>query len=279
MQYGLKNIFRIYDDKSKQNRYYPYVHGNITTWRLSTPTTILPSFQVSIASGKTISDVTVYLMDLDDSATDITAKFDITGTDATLYVKDFTSFEYLIYNASKNLESAIGKGSYYLKIDVDSVLYYSEVFHVVDTTGYLSVEYYNSSDIDSIDYTNGDYAQFSNKLLVNTKLNKAEYEFEEEGTEDGDGEFLPTFMKRTKKQRFVFYAPEYILDAITLIPMHSTVTVTTNLGGSYLEIFSVARNKFFVTDIGWTDTKGFARVTCEFWTTRVVVTHSANNVT
>jgi len=279
MQYGLKNIFRFYDDKEKQNRYYPYVHGNITTWRLSTPTTLLPSFQIQVATGKVIGDVTVYLVDLDDAETDITAYFDITGNDATLYIQDFDDFEYLIYNASKALETSIGKGTWYLKIDVDSVLYYSEVFCVVDTSGYLSIEYYNSSDVDSIDYTNGDYEQYTNKLLINTKLTKAEYEYEEEGTENGDGEFLPTFMKRTKRYKFVFYAPEYILDAITLIPMHSSVTVITDSGEGTTETITVARNKFYVNDIFWTDTKGFAKVSCEFWTDPVVVTNYANNVT
>ena len=279
MQYGLKNIFRFYDDKEKQNRYYDYVHGNITTWRLSTPTTLLPAFQISIASGKVIGDVTVYLVDLDDSATDITAYFDTTGSDATLYVQDFTSFEYLIYNASKALETSIAKGTYYLKVDVSSVLYYSEVFCVVDTTGYLSVSYYNSSDVASIDYTNTGHEQYANKLLVKTGLTKPEYEYEEEGTENGDGVFLPTFMSTTKKYKFVFYAPEYILDALSIIPMHDNVTVVTNSGQSTSETITVARNKFYITDIAWSDTKGFAKVSCEFRTDPVITTLYANNVT
>jgi len=276
MEYGLKNIFRFYDDKSKQNRYYDYVHGNLRTFKLTSNQYHFLAFQIAVPHGTVISDVAVYLTDLDGVETNVTSYLDTTGSDANLYIQSFTGDDYLIYNRHGNLGTLLPEGTYFLRVNDGSNNYYSEVFWIRSTTGYLILEYYNSTDIGAIDYTNP-YYQFKNVFPLETKLVKPEYEYTEDGTEDGEGNFLPTFFKRTKKYRFVFYAPEYIVDAITLVPMCSNITVTTDYGESTSETITV--EEFDVVDVAWTNSKGFAKITCEFRGDPVISTYYNTNIT
>jgi hypothetical protein len=287
MNYGIKNVFRFYDQLAKQNRELDYVGGNTRTWQLLTDIYHVPAFQITIASDVTqASDVTVYLVNLsDDSETDISAYFTMAGlTTDDLYVQTFTSYNYLIYNRNQNLNTNLSLGGYYLKITSPTAYpagitnYYSEIFTVKSLTGDLIVTYSDSADVDTIDYTNGDYSQFENKLIVPTVLQRPEWIIEEEGTEDGEGNFLATFQRLVKRYKFIFYAPEYILDALMLVPMCDTVTVVSENGETQEETLTVEDNTFKVTP-EWTDTKGFAKVTCEFDVDAVIKTNCANNIT
>lgn len=275
MEYGIKNVFRFYDAKDKQNRYYDYVHGNLRTWRLYSDVYHVPSFQIAVASLTQASDVVINLADpLDDTLVNISSYF-TAGDD--LYTEEFTDNAYLIYNRSKNLNTTLPEGVYYLKVTVGAVHYYSEVFAVTSLTGKLIVDYYHTNDVDTIDYTNGSNDQFVNKLIIDTKLSKPEYPYEEEGVEDGNGNFIATFQRVFKKYRFTFYAPEYITDAVSLIPLHSNITVVNDNGESTQE--SMTAIDFQVAGVEWNDTKGFAKIVCEFRTSAVVVTGCADNIT
>lgn len=266
---------RFYDEVEKQNKNYAYVNGNLRTWKLYTDIYHFPAFQIQVDSSDTSSsDVTVYLVDMTDlSETDITSKF---TWDTDLYIETFTSYNYLIYNRNGNLSPTLTEGTYYLKV-VATDTFYSEVFCVCDLTGKLIIDYYGDNDIDSIDYTNGAKLQFQNKLILDTKLVKPQYNYYEEGTEDGEANFIPTFQKVTKRYQFVFYAPEYVIDAVTLLPMHDTISVTTEYNETETETISV--EEFDVMNVEWTDTKGFAKVTCEFRADPVIKTYHANDIT
>lgn len=281
MQYGLKNILRFYDTADKQNRNLLYVGGNIKTWRNLTDIYHVPSFQIQVTNAVTAaSDVVVNLVTLSTLASvDISNKFTTAGaTTDDLYIADFTSYNYLIYNRNKNLNTNLAQGMYYLHIYDGVRNYYSEPFCVTSLSGSIIVTYNDTDDIDSIDYSNGDYSQFQNKLIVDTKLQRPDWVIEEEGTEDGETNFLPTLQTLKKKHKFIFYAPEYILDSIMMIEFHDTVTVVTDYSLSTSETITVQANTF-KTAYEWTDTKGFAKVTCEFETAPVIKTNCANNVT
>lgn len=274
MESGIKNAFRFYSDKSMQNRYFDYVGGNLRTWKLNTDVYRLLPFQIQVALNTEASDVVVKLCEaLDDSETDISSYF-VAGTD--LFTADFTSYTYLIYRRNQNLQTELIKGTYYLKVTVGATSYYSEVFNVVDPTGMIIIDYYHSSDIGTIHYNNsGD--QYTNKLIVDTKLNRPEYEYEEEGIEDGDVNFIPTFQRLVKKYKFIFYAPEYVVDAVSLIPFHDSITIYTDYAESSIEQLNVLN--FYVDSVEWNETKGFAKVTCSFRTGATIVTPHANNIT
>lgn len=275
MQYGIKNIFRFYNAVEKQNRNLDYVGGNLRTWRLYSDIYHVPAFQIQVDSTIAIGDVTIYLVDAsDESETNITSYF---TADTDLYVETFTSYNYLIYNRSKNLNSTLTSGTYYLHVDCDGTDYYSEVFCATSLTGKMIVTYSDTNDLASIDYTNGAKAQFENKLIVDTVLQRPDYLIVEEGTEDGEGNFLPTFQRMAKKYRFIFYAPEYVIDAVSLIGFHDTITIVTQYNESATESMDVREGSFHVTP-EWNDMKGFAKVTCEFEVTAIIKTNCANDI-
>ena len=88
------------------------------------------------------------------------------------------------------------------------------------------IEYSNSVDFGDILYHNG----FENRVYLNADVSKPTYELEEEGTEDADGEFSPTFQKWAKKYSIQFYAQEFLADALTLMTLHDQVYVTLKNG-------------------------------------------------
>lgn len=284
MEYGIKNIFRFYDALEKQNKNYAYVHGNVRTFQLLTDIYHVPTFQIKVASAVVdAGDIDIKLVDLvDDSEVDIDAYFTF-GTD--LYIETFTDYNYLIYNRSKNLNTLLDKGTYYLKITLNAgsptypEVLYSEVFCVKDITGCTIITYYSDMDIDGIDYTNGAKTQFQNKLIIPNKLFKPDYVEEAEGTEDGEGNFLATFKSTVKNYKLLFYAPEYIVDAFSLIPLHEHITVVADNGESSTETLTVVEDSFEMTGVEWTDGKAFAKITCEFRTGRVIKTNFADNIT
>ncbi len=95
---------------------------------------------------------------------------------------------------------------------------------------YILIEYSNSVDFGDIVYHNG----FENKVYLNADVSKPEYELIEEGVENGDNEFSPTYQKWSKKYLIEFYAQEFLVDALTLMALHDQVTVTLKNGESSL---------------------------------------------
>ena len=91
---------------------------------------------------------------------------------------------------------------------------------------YILIEYSNSVDFGDILYQN----TFENRIYLDADVSKPEYEIVEEGTENGDGEFFPTFQKWAKKYSITFYAQEFLVDALTLMTLHDQITVTLRNG-------------------------------------------------
>jgi len=93
---------------------------------------------------------------------------------------------------------------------------------------YIIIEYSNSADFGNILYQN----DFANKLYLDADVSKPEYELLEDGIENGDGEFIPTFQKWAKKYSIEFYAQEFLVDALTLMALHDQINVTLKNGES-----------------------------------------------
>jgi hypothetical protein len=72
-----------------------------------------------------------------------------------------------------------------------------------------------------------------------------------------------------------FYAPEYIADAVSLIPLHDSVTIYTNYGESDQETGLIYD---FNMTTEWVETKGLAKISCEFRDQPVIKTTCANNI-
>ena len=95
---------------------------------------------------------------------------------------------------------------------------------------FILIEYSNSVDLGGIIYHNG----FQPKIYLDADVSKPRYEIEEDGIEDADGQFDPTWQKWAKKYSITFYAEEYLIDALSLMTLHDQVYITLKNGESSL---------------------------------------------
>lgn len=93
---------------------------------------------------------------------------------------------------------------------------------------YIKLEWTNSCDLGGIYYQGG----FTNKLFFDTNVGNPTYEEEIEEQYNGDGVLISTFQRLVKIYKFQVFVPEYIADALKLMQLHDTVTLTF-LDGSY----------------------------------------------
>lgn len=167
------------------------------------------------------------------------------------------------------------KGRYYMefvfKYTVSSTDYfisvYSEVFTCVENTElsqYTKIEWKNSSSLDTgtaiIPYTAG----YTNILYLDTDVCQPTYEFEEEG-ENRNGYFFPIKQISYKKYTFKIVAPEYMCDAMRLVRMSDSVTITDKNGFDY-------DATQFIMDVSWLEGGHYASADCEFTTDTVIKT-------
>lgn len=155
-----------------------------------------------------------------------------------LYLKNFGSFDIISYcgvdlgTMYQSLASIqkIPPGCYYsVIIDSEGGTYYSEVITVknFDTTKspYFILEWYNTCDFTDVVFSSSNGCTYKNKLyLEDAVLTKPIYPFKEEGSEDGNQIFNPTFQKWQKVvSLFGYKLPEFIVDALTGIRLHDTI--------------------------------------------------------
>lgn len=158
--------------------------------------------------------------------------------------------------------SSLENGQYYLRITINGIYYYSEIFTVVnDIEPYLKIEWYDledfAMDAGVIVYTS---PQFKNVLYLDATIAKPEYPFEEEG-ETRDGYFFPIKQISEKHYRFKFFASEYLLDVMRLIRMADYTNIYSN-GQKY------SLDTFLITP-DWEDNGDVAAVEAEFDTATV----------
>jgi hypothetical protein len=251
---------RFYSALSKQDRFKPYA----TTKRFTqfTDTTHLPPFQIKVPKGS--SSATINLVNLATGSSTISP---------TVYYEEFATFSYLIHDRTSTV--SIGAGDCYLDITCGSDHLFSEVFTVGDITGKTVLTYYSTNDVAGVDYTNTGHNQYQNTFIFDCTLAKPEYVIEEEAVENGDGDQILTFQRSVKLFKFWFYAPEYIADALALICLHDTVTLTTHYGEADSESGTIYD---FAMSAEWQETKGLAKITCEFRDSSIIKTTCANNI-
>ena len=148
----------------------------------------------------------------------VAAKLNNTG----FSFKQFSTLGYTVavYPGLLPAFTSLANGRYYLRITINGVFYYSEIFTVVnDIQPYLKITWWDlddfTMDAGTIVYKN---PAFKNVLYLQSDLAKPEYPFEEEG-ETRDGYFFPTKQISEKRYRFNFLASEYLLDVMRFIRM------------------------------------------------------------
>jgi len=99
---------------------------------------------------------------------------------------------------------------------------------ILPNIDFIKLEWWNSCDIDDILYQ----TDFKQRMFLKCDVGKPVYPVDEEGSNDGDGEFTPTFQKWQKQYSLTFLIYEYQMDAISLIPLHDNIWITLQNGES-----------------------------------------------
>lgn len=179
----------------------------------------------------------------------------------------FTSLGYdvIVFGGQTPIFTAMDNGQYYLRYTDGNVVWFSEIFTVVnDIEPYLKLEWWDVEDFvmdaGRIVYKYNNGTQFKNVLYLPSDIAKPEYVFEEEG-ESRDGYFFPTKQISEKRYRFNFFAPEYLLDVLRFVRMADFAQITYSG-----QVFSL--DTFLMTPT-WEDNGDIAVVEAEFETATV----------
>lgn len=191
---------------------------------------------------------------------------DIVLTEYDLVLFNAGTFDVINYCGS-DLSLSVPVGCYYSVIrDEDNNLYYSEVITVKNfnpnKSPYFLLEWYNSCDFVDVVFGIVQGCQFKNKLyLPDAVLTRPTYPFKEEGEEDGNQNFNPTFQKWQKiVSLFGYKLPEFIVDALTAIRLHNTIKYYYPLRQKQLIIDAAVEIKSIDYDVQYVVNDCFANV-------------------
>ena len=119
---------------------------------------------------------------------------------------------------------------------------------------YNYIEFYNSCDLGQYLYQHG----FRQRFYFEQDLGVPEHTKEEEGTTDGDGQFIPSFQKIKKTYIIdLGLVPEYACDALQLMQIHDTKRIYLK-DGSSAEMLDVS------VESEWVGTGCFSHVKVKF---------------
>lgn len=208
-----------YSSIEQQNARKWWLYGRV--YPLFTPAGFLLPFQILLDyRAKPLMSACVLFDANTNTAVDSAVAKKLNNTGFTF--KQFSALGYTVavYPGLLPAFTSLANGRFYLRITINGVYYYSEIFTVVnDIEPYLKITWWDlddfTMDAGTIVYTN---PAFKNVLYLQSDLAKPEYPFEEEG-ETRDGYFFPTKQISEKRYRFNFLASEYLLDVMRFIRM------------------------------------------------------------
>ena len=212
-----------YTQQAEQNARKWWLFGKV--YPLYTPATELPPFQF-MREHRDVNIQAVYLY-----REDGTLVADITGAmfNGGLQVVPFASkgYDVVVYPATAKILPTMDNGRYFLAMNDGVEGWYSEVFTAVnDIQPYLKIQWWDEDnflmDAGAIVYTN---PTFKNLLYLQSDLAKPEYIFTEEG-EERDGYYYASKQISEKRYHFKFWASEYLLDVLRLLPMADHIRLT-----------------------------------------------------
>lgn len=250
-----------YTSIEQQNARKWWVYNRV--YPLFTPAGFLLPFQILVnyTANPSMSGCILYNANTN-AIVDTTVATKLNNTGFTF--KQFSALGYTaaVYPGLLPAFTSLDNGQYYLRITINGVYYYSEIFTVVnDIQPYLKIKWWDvedfTMDAGTIVYTN---PAFKNVLYLKADIAKPEYPFEEEG-ETRDGYFFPSKQISEKRYRFSFLASEYLLDVMRFIRMADFAEIEYH-GQTY------SLDTFLITP-EWEDNGDVAAVEAEFDTATV----------
>jgi hypothetical protein len=170
------------------------------------------------------------------TADDITAHFAAMPT---------LAHDYFTYPGT-TLSTILDVGIYYLRITMNNgKVYYSDWFKVdcvygdstqlpptdhVYSTKYLIINFHNHCDLGDILYQDG----LTQTIWLESETMENSFPLKEEGAENGQGRFVRTFGRQTKKYLArTMQLPGYMVDVFNRMRLHDTITITDLVGDVY----------------------------------------------
>lgn len=246
-----------YYSVKEQNHNKSYAFGNI--YPLYSPNNMLLPFQIYRKKDNSlIKEIIIYTYK-GNKYIDITRDLIDTG----LVIRDYGSYELIIYPAYIPMNINIKQGRYYVRITTtNNINYYSEIFTVVpNISNFLMIEYWDNNNLQLSDYQIDYTGNYRNRIYIKEEIGKPEYKFNEVG-EDRDGYFFPEKQLSEKTYRFMMLAPEFLCDAMRIIRLSDNVII--NDRGRIYNI-----DTFLIT-VKWQTQGDIASVECEFETDTVI---------
>lgn len=259
-----------YESLDLRNHRKDYSFGQV--YNLVIYRNVLMPFQVILPYGSVIGGVSLYKHGNDvefsqsaSGAENITKELIAAGL--KLKAQDDGSVS-LIYPGYTPLLSIKSEGRYSMLIRVLSLgqpqlNLYSEIFTSSNNvSNCIHLEYSNSYPfrlkggiIDFLD-------DFKFSCYLATEIGKPEYNFEEEATERMGYSFIESQVSK-KTYRFVFVAPEYLCDALRIVRLCDTKTITD----AHSQVYDLTN---FNMSVDWEVQGDLASVECSFDTDTVI---------
>lgn len=149
------------------------------------------------------------------------------------------------------------EGLYFITFDAYSYRYYSDLFSVVSNVDdCLRIDYGNSHNLSFRNAVIRFSDDFRFRVYLKTQLGKPEYGFEEKATERMGYNFIESQVSK-KTYNFSFLAPEYLCDALRILPMCDDIVITSR-GITYDDIIN------FTIDFDWQEQGDLAKISCSF---------------
>lgn len=234
LHYGIHQPLRLYEKRAHQNRFRK--DGGVKAFRLLMPVTHLLPFQIKRPAGL-FGIQSINLVSLDGQTT-IDLFSELEPGELVKYA--FASYDYLIHFGSLAHGANVPEGEYDLEISDGVNVWYSEVLTVRDFDpnelnpngcAVTKITWYDTCDVADIFYRTSLFGgpQYKNILYLDVDVAKPEYNYNEEGDENGEGVFEADYQKLEKQHGLQTVLPEYMVDAVTLLPLHVTKTGTVEV--------------------------------------------------
>ena len=255
------NILPWYASLELQQHRKWYAYGQY--YCLPTPAGFLVPFQLRREqTGAAITSLTVTEVSTG-TATDILAIATSSGLEVAEYAAD--GYDLIIYPATISVGS-FNVGRHYLTMSDGTNTWYSEVFNFVDTTySLVKVEWWHDGDFC---YPSGRVRYnypYKGRVYLKSDIGKPEYTFEQVVSER-NGKNFKLKQISAKQYKFLFLAPEYLIDAFRQIPLHDFVEIT-----NYNDNRGYTVDEINMGSPDWLDRGDLAAVTVDFQTDTVIV--------
>jgi len=245
------NLLQIVEDVKQFDHRLPYNHAQGTSI-LNTPLGVIPPFQLIKLNGWTWTKIELVNFETG-AVTNVKTAMELTGLEIVEYdgTGAYGDYDVWVYPGSVQLPvSGINEGVHYLRLqDQDGNWVFIGLFTFMDgledRRDYVKLEWWNLKDLhldfeeiggvkktaSHIRYV----APFKWWVYLKSDLAIHGWKFEQQ-SEVRDGVESIRTITRFKEFSFRFICPEYLVDSLTLIPLHDKKTVTYN-GITYEKIW------------------------------------------